>query len=275
MFRTTITIMSLVFLASCAVTPQVTPAARADLAPTGKLRVGINFGNPLFATRDPKTGESSGIAVDLAREFGRRLGVPVELVGYKSAGQLTGALSAGAWDVAFLAFEQARAKEISFSAPFAEIDGTYLVPAGSPLRTAADVDQKGVRIAVSAKGGNDLFLTRTLKNATLVRAPSPEATFKLFVADKLEAYAGLKPSLLAIAEKFPGSRVVEGRYTVIGYSAGVPKGRDAGAKYLGEFIEDAKASGLVAKSIEKHGIRGLSVASPAQGGSRVEIRGSM
>ena len=275
MFRTTTTIMSLVFLASCAMTPQITPAVRADLAPTGKLRVGINYGNPLFATRDPKTGEGLGIAVDLAREFGRRLGVPVELVGYNSGGQLTAGLKAGGWDVAFLAFEQGRTNEISFSAPFAEADATYLVPAGSPLRTAADVDQKGVRIAVSAKGGNDLFLTRTLKNATLVRAPSPAATFKLFVADKLEAYANLKPSLLASADKLPGSRVVEGRYTVIGYSAGVPRGRDAGAKYLSEFIEDAKASGLVARSIEKSGVRGLTVAPPAQGGSRIEIGGSM
>ena len=275
MFRTTITIMSLVLLSSCATTPQITPAVRADLAPTGKLRAGINYGNPLFATRDPRTGEGSGIAVDLAREFGRRLGVPVELVGYNSGGQLTAGLKASGWDVAFLAFEQGRTNEISFSAPFAEADATYLVPPGSPLRTAADVDRKGVRIAVSAKGGNDLFLTRTLKNATLVRAPSPDATFKLFVADKLEAYANLKPSLLAVADKLPGSRVVEGRYTVIGYSAGVPRGRDAGAQYLGQFIEDAKASGLVAKSIEKHGIRGLSVAPPAQGGSRIEIRGSM
>ena len=275
MFKTTLTLMSLVFLASCATTPQITPAVRADLAPTGKLRAGINYGNSLFAVRDPKTGDGSGIAVDLAREFGRRLGVPVELVGYNSGGQLTAGLKAGGWDVAFLAFEQGRTNEISFSAPFAEADATYLVPAGSPLRTAADVDQKGVRIAVSAKGGNDLFLTRTLKNATLVRAPSPAATFKLFVADKLEAYANLKPSLLASADKLPGSRVVEGRYTVIGYSAGVPRGRDAGAKYLGEFIEDAKASGLVARSIEKYGVRGLTVAPPAQGGSRVEIGGSM
>lgn len=117
-----------------------------------------------------------------------------------------------------------------------------------------------MRIAVTAKGGNDLFLTRTLRNATLVRTPTPEAAFNLFVADKLEAYANLKPALLASAEKFPGSRVVEGRYTVIGYSAGVPKGRDASAKYLSEFIEDAKASGLVAKSIEKNSVRGLTVA---------------
>ena len=263
MLRTAIIAAGLDLLASCATAPQISPAVRADLAPTGKMRVGINYGNPLFAARDPKTGEGSGIAVDIAREFGRRLGVPVELIAYNSGGQLTAGLKAGGWDVAILAFEQGRTTEISFSAPFAETDATYLVHAGSPLRTAADVDQKGVRIAVSAKGGNDLFLTRTLKNATLVRVPSPEAAFRLFVEDKLDAYANLKPGLLANAGKLPGSRVVEGRYTVIGYSAGVPKGRDAGAKYLREFIEDAKASGLVAKSIEKSGIRGLNVAPKA------------
>lgn len=275
MIRIAMALAGMALLASCATAPQVSPAARTELASTGKLRAGINYGNPLFATRDPKTGEASGIAIDLAREFGRRLGVPVELVGYNSGGQLTAGLKAGGWDVAFLAFEQGRTNEITFSAPFAEADATYLVPAGSPLRTAADVDQKGVRIAVSAKGGNDLFLTRTLKNATLVRAPNPEATFKLFVADKLEAYANLKPSLLASADKLPGSRVVEGRYTVIGYSAGVPKGRDAGAKYLSEFIEDAKVSGLVAKSIEKSGVRGLTVAPPTQPTSTLQIGGGM
>src|SRR5882672_4677274 len=255
MFRPLIAIMSLIFLASCATTSEISPAARADLAPTGKLRAGINYGNPQFSTLDPKTGEGSGIAVDLAREFGRRLGIPVELVAYGSGGQLTAGLKAGGWDVAILAFEEGRTNEISFSAPFAEIDATYLVPAGSPLRNAADVDRKGVRVAVSAKGGNDLFLSRTLKNATLVRAPSPETTLKMFVADKLEAYANLKPTLLGIVETIPGSRIVEGRYTVIGYSAGVPKGRDAGAKALAEFIEDAKASGMVARSIEKNKIR--------------------
>jgi len=275
MFRPLIAIMSLIFLASCATTSEISPAARADLAPTGKLRAGINYGNPQFSTLDPKTGEGSGIAVDLAREFGRRLGIPVELVAYGSGGQLTAGLKAGGWDVAILAFEEGRANEISFSAPFAEIDATYLVPAGSPLRNAADVDRKGVRVAVSAKGGNDLFLSRTLKNATLVRAPSPETTLKMFVADKLEAYANLKPTLLGIVETIPGSRIVEGRYTVIGYSAGVPKGRDAGAKALAEFIEDAKASGMVARSIEKNKIRGVNVAPPAPDRSRIEIGGSM
>jgi polar amino acid transport system substrate-binding protein len=260
MYKTAFLLAGLILLGSCATTSQITPAVLADLAPTGKLRAGINYGNPLFTVRNPKTGEESGIAVDLAREFARRLGVPIELVSYNSGGQLTAGLAAGGWDMAILAFEQGRTKEINFSAPFAETDATYLVHAGSRLRTAADVDQKGVRIAVSSNGGNDLFLTRTLKNATLVRASSPEAAFKLFVAEKLDAYANLKPGLLDNADQLPGSRVVDGRYTVIGYAAGVPKGRDAGAKYLREFIEDTKASGLIARLIEKSGIRGLAVA---------------
>jgi len=275
MFRSAIAIIGLVLLSSCATAPQVTPAARADLAPSGKMRVGINYGNALFARKDPNTGEMSGIAVDLAREFGRRLGVPVELVGYPAAGQLTGALKGGAWDVAFMAFEEERAKEISFSAPFAETDSTYLVLAGSRLRTAADADQKGVRISVSAKGGNDLMLTRILKNATLVRASNSAEAIQFFVTEKVDAYAGLKPTLLALADKIPGTRVLDGRYGVIGYSSGAPKGRDAGAKALAEFIEDAKASGLVARSIEKNGIRGVSVAPPAGGRSRIETGGSM
>jgi len=263
MLRTAIVLAGLALLAACASAPPVPPAALADLAPTGKVRVGLNYGNPVFAVRDAKTGAPSGIAVDLAHDLGRRLGVPVELVGYDSGGQLTAGLKAGGWDVAFLAFEQERTREISFSPPFAETDATYLVQPGSPLRTAADVDRKGVRIAVAGKGGNDLFLTRTLKNATLVRLPGSEAAFERFVADKLEAYAGLKPALLVNAESLPGSRVVEGRYTVIGYSAGVPRGREAGAKFLAEFIEDAKASGRVARAIEASGVRGVDVAPKA------------
>ncbi len=264
MYRSAFVLAGVIFLASCAVAPpQTTSAALAALAPTGKLRVGINYGNPVFTAQGSSSGEGAGIAVDLARELGKQLGVAVELVSYHSGGQLTAGLTAGGWDVAILAFEQERTNVIHFSAPFAETDATYLVHARSPLRAAADVDQKGVRIAVSAKGGNDLFLTRTLKNATLVRASSPEAAFRLFVAEKLEAYANLKPGLLDSVDQVPALRMVEGRYTVIGYAAGVPKGREAGAKYLSEFIEYAKASGLIARLIEKSGIRGLAVAPKA------------
>jgi polar amino acid transport system substrate-binding protein len=264
MFRTALTLTTLALLASCATTSQITPAARADLAPSGTMRVGLNYGNTLFARKDPATGESSGIAVDLAREFGRRVGVPVELVAYPSGGTLSAGLKSGGWDVAFMAYEEERARAISFSPPFAETDSTYLVHGKSPLRTAADVDQKGVRIAVGAQGGNDLLLTRVLKNATLVRVASPDSPLKVFASEKVDAYAGLKPALLAAADKIPGARVVDGRYGVIGYAAGVPKGKEAGAKALSDFIEDAKASGLVARSIEKNGIRGVSVAPAAK-----------
>ena len=262
--RISAALAGLVLLASCANVPPISPQARSELAPTGKIRVAINFGNRNFARKDA-AGEPSGVAVELARELERRSGIPVELVAYESAGRLTGAAKSGAWDVAFLAYAQAREKEIAFPTAFAELDATYLVPAGSALRNAEEVDREGVRIAVSANGGNDLFLTRALKHAKLVRVPSTSSTnaLKVFVADKLDAYAGLKPTLIADAAKLPGYRVLDGRYTVIRYSIGIVQGRDAGARYLRDFIEDAKASGLLARLIEKNGVPGVSPAPPA------------
>lgn len=244
----------------------ISPSLRSDLAPTGKLRVGINYGNPVLATKDPASGELSGVAVDLARELGRRVGLPVDLVGYEAAGKMVEGLQAGAWDVAFLAIDPGRAEEISFTAPYIQIEGTYLVPAGSPLRAVAEVDREGVRIALAAKSAYDLFLSRSLQHAELVRAPDPNAAFELLVAAKVEALAGVKQTLIANAGKLHGSRVLDGRFMAIHQALGIPKGRDAGAKYLCEFIEDVKASGLVARAIEKADIRGVSVAprAPAQ-----------
>jgi polar amino acid transport system substrate-binding protein len=262
MFRLAMGFACLAFLSSCATTPQVTPAVRSDLAPTGKLRVGINFQNVLLTRKDPTTGEAGGIALDLAQELGRRLGAPVEIVPYATAGHLADAVKTGAWDVAFLAGEAQRANVIAFTAPYLEIETTYLVPPGSPFRKVEDVDREGVRIAVGAKGGPDLALTRILKHAQLVRAPTTVAAAKLFATDKLDALAGLKPSLVLEAEKIPGSRVLEGHFSVVGQAAGTHKDRVAGAKYLGEFIEDIKASGLVARVIEKNGVRGVTVPLP-------------
>ena len=241
-------------------TPHISPAARSDLAPTGKLRVGINYGNFLLVAKDPASGEPRGIAVDLARELGRRAGLPVEFVAYNAAGRMAEAVKTGAWDVAFLGAEPERENDITFTAAYLEIEATYLVPAGSPLRTIADVDREGVRIAVAARSAYDLFLSRTLQRARLLRVQGIDASFELFVADKLEVLAGLKPRLLTDAEKLPGSRVLAGRFTAIQQAIGTPKGRDAGATYLREFVEDAKASGLVAQTIEKHSVRGVSVA---------------
>ncbi len=236
---------------------------RSELAPTGTLRVGINYGNFLLVTRDPAGGEPRGIAVDLAREVGRRMGVAVEFVGYEAAGKMAEAVTAGAWDVAFLGAEPQRANAIAFTAAYLEIPVTYLVPAGSPLHTIADVDREGVRIAVAEKSAYDLFLSRSLRHARLLRAQGIDASFTLFVAEKLEALAGLKPRLVTDAERLPGARVLDGRFTAVQQAIGTPRAREAGARYLRAFVEEVKASGMVAQAIEKHGVRGVSVAPSA------------
>ena len=239
-------------------TERIFPSVLSDLAPTGQLRVGINYGNPVLATRDPSSGDLRGVAVDLARELGKRVDVPVELVAFESAGRMFDAVKAGAWDVAFLAVDPGRADQIDFTAPYIEIEGTYLVPAGSPLHAIGDVDREGVRIGISSKSAYDLFLSRSLQRAQLVQAPDPNAAFELILKSKVDVVAGVRQHLVANVEKLPGSRVLDGRFMAIQQALGIPKGRDAGATYLREFIDDVKASGLVARAIEKAGVRGVS-----------------
>jgi polar amino acid transport system substrate-binding protein len=231
-----------------------------DLAPTGKLRVGINYGNPVLATRDQTSGQLSGVAVDLACELGRRTNLPVELVGFESAGKMVEGLQAAAWDVAFLAVDPGREQDINFTAPYIEIEGTYLVPPGSALVAIADVDREDVRVGVSSKSAYDLFLGRDLKHAQLVRASSPGAAFDLILAGKVDALGGVRQHLVANTAKLPGSRVLDGRFMAIQQALGIPKGREAGISYLREFIEDVKASGLVARALEKAGVQGVSIA---------------
>ena len=268
MFRLAIVLVSVIGLAAPGATgeaQQMTSNIRSELAPSGRLRVGINFGNALLTRRDAG-GTPGGIAVDLAQELARRLGVPMDIVSYNAAGQMADGAKAGAWDVAFLATDPDRANEIAFAAGYLEIESTYLVPPGSPLRSIADVDREGVRIAVSEKSAYDLYLTRELKRATLVRTPGVNASVDLYFAQKLDALAGLKPSLVEVADRQPGARVLDGRFTVVQQAVGTPRGREVGAQYLREFIEDVKASGFVAKTIEKNGIRGVSVAPKAPAG---------
>jgi len=241
-------------------TSAISPAAKSDLAPTGKLRVGINYGNFLLVNKDAASGQYGGIAVDLARELGRQLGVPLELVAFDTAGKMADAVKSGTWDVAFLGNEPQRASEIAFSAAYLEIEAGYLVPAGSPIRTIAEVDREGVRIAVADKSAYDLYLSRSLQHAKLMRAQGIDASYDIFVTEKLEALSGLKPRLMLDAEKLPGSRVLDGRFTAVQQSIGTPQGRAAGAKYLHEFVEAMKASGFVARAIERHAVRGVSVA---------------
>ena len=241
----------------------ISPSLRSDLAPTGTLRVGINYGNPVLATKDPASGDLRGVAVDLARELSTRAGLPINLVGYDSAGKMVEALQAGGWDIAFLAIDPGRAEQISFTAPYLEIEGTYLVPARSPLRAIADIDREGVRVGISSGSAYDLFLSRSLQHAELVRAPNPNGAFELIVSGKVDVVAGVKQHLIANAAKLPGSRVLDGRFMAIQQALGISKGRDAGLKYLREFIEDVKASGLVAQAIEKAGVSGVSIAPKA------------
>ena len=264
MLKLTIGCAGLALLAACMSAPQVPPAARSELAPSGTIRIGINFQNVLLTRKDPATGEAGGIALDLAHELGRRLGVPVEIVPFPTAGHLADAVKTSAWDVAFLAGEAQRANVIAFTAPYLEIETTFLVPPGSPFRKVEDVDRDGVRVAAGAKGGPDLAASRTLKRAQIVRAPTTPAAAQMFVRDKLDALVGLKPRLVEDAALLPGSRVLEGRLSVVGQAVGTHKDRAAGAKYLAEFVEDIKASGLVARVIEKNGIRGVTVAPAAR-----------
>lgn len=242
---------------------QITPAVRADLAPTGTLRVAINYGNFILATKDKATGESKGVAIDLARELAGRLDVPLEIVAYDLVGVMVDAAPTGAWDVACLGSEPAREVLISFTPAYLEIEATYLVHGGSPLRAAAEVDREGVRVAAPARGNYELFLKRNLTRAQLVSTDGAEAAFNLLVTGKVDALAGLTQGLIGLAEKLPGSRIVEGRFMAVQQSIGVPKGRDAGLAYLRGVVEDAKSSGLVARAIEKTGARGVSVAPKA------------
>jgi polar amino acid transport system substrate-binding protein len=240
------------------------PDVLKDLAPTGKLRAAINLGNGVLAQAGAAGGQPKGITPDLAKELGRRLGVPVELVVYQAAGKVFDAVKDNAWDISFVAIEPVRAAEIEFSAPYVIIEGTYMVPKDSPLQAIGDVDRSGVRIAVGLGSAYDLYLTRTLKSATLVRAPvgGGRAMIEMFVNDKLEAAAGVRQPLVAYAGDHPEMRVMDGHFMEIQQAMGTPKGRMAGAAYLRNFVEEMKASGFVADAIKRSN-QSAAVAPPA------------
>ena len=234
---------------------------RSELAPTGTLRAGLNRSNFLLVAKDSPAENPRGVAVDMARELARRLGVAVSFLNFESPGKMADAVKT--WDVAFLGAEPARAAEIDFTPAYVEIEATYLVPAGSPLKAIADVDRPGVRISVSNRSAYDLYLTRALKHAELVRSDGLDASYERFVADKLDALSGLRPRLVLDVLKLPGATILEGRFTAIQQAIGTPKGRPTGAQYLRDFVAETKASGFVAELIERNGARGLSVAPKA------------
>jgi polar amino acid transport system substrate-binding protein len=232
------------------------------LAPTGKLRVAINFGNTVLAQKDPATGEPRGISGDLARELAKRLGVPIEFTTFDAAGKVTDALKSGALDIVFLAIDPVRGADIDFTGPYVIIEGAYAVPNTSPLQTNEDVDRAGVRIAVARGSAYDLYLTRAIKNATLVREASGTQALDMFVRDKLEVAAGVKQPITAFAKSRSDLRVIPGRFMVIEQAMGTPKGRGAGAQYLRGFVEEMKASGFVADGLKRSGQTDAAVAPP-------------
>ena len=248
-----ILVLALVVLGGC-VTPDVVPQETArDIAPSGKLRAAINFGNPVLAQKTAN-GEAGGVSVDLSRELARRLGVPLEIVPYDAAGKVTGDVKSGRWDIAFVARDPQRAADIDFTAPYVIIEGGYMVPASSPIHTLEDADREGVRIAVGRGSAYDLFLSRGyLKRATLVRAPSPRASVDQFFAEKLEVLAGVKAALVEQARTHPGYRVLPGNFMMIEQAMAVPRGRPLAIRYLRDFVDEMKASGFVAASLQKSG----------------------
>lgn len=237
-----------------------TAEVRQALAPTGTLRVGLQLGSPHNVIRNSASGEMKGVGFDLGQELARRMGVPFEPVLYPSVGALLEGGKSGAWDVAFIGFSPARAKEWDFSALHLEIEFGYLVPGGSSISTMDDVDRPGIRVAVQEKSQPDIFLSRTLKQAVVVRAASLAGTLDLLKSGKADAIFSIKPSLFEASSQLPGSRVLDGRPGVDPHAMAIPKGRDAGVAYARKFIEDAKREGRVKAAIERAGMRGAVVA---------------
>jgi polar amino acid transport system substrate-binding protein len=238
----------------------VTPDIVKSLAPTGTLRAGINLGNPVLVQTDAATGEPTGVTVDLARELARRLNVPVELKRFDAAGKSFEGLKSGGLDIVFLAIEPVRAAEVAFTAPYVIIEGVYMVPKDSAIKSNEEVDQPGVRIGVNKASAYDLFLSRSLKHATLVRGEGP---LDHLVGQKLEAVAGVKQPVVAYVKAHPDMRLLDGRFMEIQQAMGTVKGRDVGARYLHSFIEELKASGFVADALKRGKQPDAAVAPPA------------
>lgn len=241
----------------------MTEAVAAELAPTGTLRTGINLSNFLLVTGRSAAGEPEGVAPDLARAIAARLGVAVAFVLFDRPGELAAAAGTGQWDIGLIGAEPARAERIAFTAAYAEIEATFLVPAGSDIQAVAEVDRPGRRISVAAGSAYDLWLSRNIAHAELVRSPGIEDSFGRFVADGLDALAGLRPRLLSDVDRLPGARILGGRFTAVQQAVGTARANRAGAAFLSAFVEDAKRSGLIAELIGRHGVRGLSVAGAA------------
>ena len=239
----------------------ISAALRQAFAPTGTLRASINLGNPILANKHPQTGEIFGVSVDLARALAQQLGVGIELVVFDTAAKSVEAVRGGQADIGFFAIDPLRGEGIAFTAPYVLIEGAYMVPQSSALQSNEEVDRPGIRVAVGKGSAYDLFLTRELKQAEIVRAPSSPKVVDLFVEQMLEVAAGVKQQLEADQKRFAGYRLLPGRFMVIQQAMGLSQSRGAqAAQALAAFVQEMKASGFVAEALRRHGIQGASVA---------------
>lgn len=237
----------------------------AAFAPTGTLRASINLGNPILAHRNEQKGEPGGVSVDLARALAQRLGLPLELLLFDAAGKAVEAVTQEQADVGFFAIDPLRGQGIAFTAPYVLIEGSYMVREESPLQFNDEVDRPGTRLVVGKGSAYDLYLSREIKQAEIVRAPTSPDVVDMFVAQGLEVAAGVRQQLQADQQRFSGLRLLPGRFMVIQQAMGLPKGRgDTTAAYLATFVEDMKASGFVAQALRRHGTQGASVAPEAK-----------
>jgi polar amino acid transport system substrate-binding protein len=243
--------------------PKATSLVVSQLAPHGVLRAGINLSNFLLVTGRTPSGDPQGVAPSMAGAIAERLGLPVKYVAFPKPGELADQAGNDVWDIGLIGAEPARAEKIVFTPAYVEIEATYLVPAGSPITSVKDVDQPGVRIAVTARSAYDLWLERNIERATLVRSDSLDAALDQFVDQKLDALAGLRPRLLSDVKNLPGARILDGQFTAVQQAVGTARANTEAAVFLRDFVEEAKASGLVAGFIAKYQVRGLSVAPAA------------
>jgi len=232
----------------------------AELTPTGVLRAAINMSNFLLVTGKTASGDPDGVSPDMARAIAERLGVGIKLIPYKSPGELGDDAENNVWDIGNIGAEPQRARTIAFTAAYAEIQATYLVPAGSPIQAIGDVDKPGIRIAVTGRSAYGLWLENNIKHATLVRADTLDGSLEVFLKEKCDVLAGLRPRLLQDIEKVPGGRILDGQFSAVQQAVGTPKKNVKAAPWLAAFVEEAKRSGLVQRLIDKHKVKGLSVA---------------
>ncbi len=235
----------------------------AQLAPTGTLRAGINMSNFLLVTGETPDGDPDGVSPDMARAIAEKLGVPLQLVPFKSPGEVADAAGKNIWDIGNIGAEPQRAEVMDFTAAYVEIEATYMVPAGSPIQSIDEVDRDGIRIAHPPRSAYGLWLANHIKLATLVPAEGLGGAYDLFVNEGLEALAGLRPGLIKDVDKLPGARILVGQFSAVQQAVGVNKGNDAAYAFLKDFVEESKASGFVTGLIEKHGVGGRLSVAPA------------